>query len=142
MKIYFISESKIFLEEVHFLSTFCGTVDFRISKKTILLGGFFFGQTILSLQGASGQALDYANDYYPIMLVGSVFMVFAVFFRSILSGEGDNRMPMIILGIGTIINIVLDPILEVMIIIVFLKSIVRPKLSVILPSSRTCRRTL
>ena len=46
----------------------------------ILLGGFFFGQTILSLQGASGQALDYANDYYPIMLVGSVFMVFAVFF--------------------------------------------------------------
>ena len=76
----------------------------------ILLGGFFFGQIILSLQGASGQALDYANDYYPIMLVGSVFMVFAVFFRSILSGEGDNRMPMMVLGIGTIINIVLDPI--------------------------------
>ena len=76
----------------------------------ILLGGFFFGQTILSLQGASGQALDYANDYYPIMLVGSVFMVFAVFFRSILSGEGDNKMPMMVLGIGTIINIVLDPI--------------------------------
>ena len=44
------------------------------------------------------------------MLVGSVFMVFAVFFRSILSGEGDNRLPMIVLGIGTLINIFLDPI--------------------------------
>ena len=76
----------------------------------VLLGGFVFGQFILRLQGASGQALHYCNDYYPIMLVRSVFMIFAVFFRSILSGEGDNRMPMIVLGIGTLINIFLDPI--------------------------------
>ena len=76
----------------------------------ILVGGYIFGQQILELQGASGQALDYAFDYYPIMLIGSVFMVFAVFFRSILSGEGDNRMPMMVLGIGTVINIILDPI--------------------------------
>ena len=76
----------------------------------ILVGGYIFGKQILELQGASGQVLDYAFAYYPIMLVGSVFMVFAVFFRSILSGEGDNRMPMMVLGIGTIINIILDPI--------------------------------
>ena len=76
----------------------------------ILVCGYIFGQKILELQGATGQALEYANEYYPIMLVSSVFMVYAVFFRSILSGEGDNRMPMMVLGIGTVINIILDPI--------------------------------
>lgn len=76
----------------------------------ILVSGYVFGQKILELQGATGQALEYANEYYPIMLIGSVFMVYAVFFRSILSGEGDNKMPMMVLGIGTVINIILDPI--------------------------------
>jgi putative MATE family efflux protein len=76
----------------------------------ILIGGNIFGAKILALQGATGQALEFANEYYPIMLIGSVFMVFAVFFRSILSGEGDNKMPMMVLGIGTVLNIILDPI--------------------------------
>ena len=76
----------------------------------IILTGYILGEQVLLFQGASGKALDYAFDYYPLMLIGSIFMVFAVFFRSILSGEGDNKMPMIILGTGTIINIILDPI--------------------------------
>ena len=37
-------------------------------------------------------------------------MVFSVFFRSILSGEGDVMFPMKVLGAGTVINIILDPI--------------------------------
>ena len=38
-------------------------------------------------------------------------MILSVFFRSILSGEGDNILPMKILGMGTLINLILDPIL-------------------------------
>ena len=76
----------------------------------ILTGGFYIGIEILKIQGASGTALNYALEYYTVMMIGAVFMVFAVFFRSILSGEGDNKMPMIILGVGTILNIILDPI--------------------------------
>ena len=38
-------------------------------------------------------------------------MILSVFLRSILSGEGDNTFPMIVLGTGTIINIILDPFL-------------------------------
>ena len=37
-------------------------------------------------------------------------MVFSGFFRSILSGEGDMKTPMMISATGTILNIILDPI--------------------------------
>ena len=37
-------------------------------------------------------------------------MILAIFFRSILSGEGETVLPMKVLGFGTILNIILDPI--------------------------------
>ena len=37
-------------------------------------------------------------------------MIMSIFFRSILSGEGDNLFPMKVLGLGTLINLILDPI--------------------------------
>ena len=56
------------------------------------------------------ETLKYANDYFNIMAFGTIFMVLAIFFRSILSGEGETVLPMKILGVGTILNIILDPI--------------------------------
>ena len=73
--------------------------------------GIFYGDNILKFQGAGNNALKYASEYFYIMLIGIPFMVFSIFFRSILSGEGDNMLPMKILGLGTITNIILDPIL-------------------------------
>jgi len=43
------------------------------------------------------------------MLIGTPFMVLSIFFRSILSGEGDTMLPMKVLGLGTVINLILDP---------------------------------
>jgi putative MATE family efflux protein len=37
-------------------------------------------------------------------------MIFSGFFRSILAGEGDMKFPMMVAGLGTILNIILDPI--------------------------------
>ena len=37
-------------------------------------------------------------------------MIFSGFFRSILSGEGDMKLPMIVTALGTVLNIILDPI--------------------------------
>ena len=37
-------------------------------------------------------------------------MVFSGFFRSILAGEGDMKFPMMVAGLGTVLNIILDPI--------------------------------
>lgn len=76
-----------------------------------ILIGMFGGQNILKFQGANGASLKYASDYFFTMLWGIPFMIFSIFFRSILSGEGDNILPMKILGFGTLVNIALDPVL-------------------------------
>tara|TARA_Y100000590_G_scaffold12896_1_gene15671 strand:- start:118 stop:1077 length:960 start_codon:yes stop_codon:yes gene_type:complete len=44
------------------------------------------------------------------MCIGMPFMIFSGFFRSILAGEGDMKFPMMIAGLGTVLNIILDPI--------------------------------
>jgi len=69
---------------------------------------FFVGEWLIKFQGADETATKAGMDYFSIMILGSIFMILGVFFRSILSGEGDNVFPMKVLGIGTILNIVLD----------------------------------
>ena len=90
------------------------------SEHTILLGlilgtiiiicGFIFGEKFIGVQGADVKTVEVALDYFYIMTAGSIFMVLSVFFRSILSGEGDVMFPMKVLGFGTVLNIILDPI--------------------------------
>ena len=81
----------------------------------ILLGvilnilSFFIGDKLILLQGADEKTLRYSLDYFYIIMAGSIFMILGVFFRSILSGEGDTIFSMKVLGSGTIINILLDP---------------------------------
>ena len=78
----------------------------------LCLLSLIFGQNLLNIQGLDNpKILQFSLDYFNIMFTGSIFMILGVFFRSILSGEGDNIFPVKILGIGTIINIILDPIL-------------------------------
>jgi len=80
----------------------------------ILLASFFiiscylFGENILVFQGGTNP--QYVQDYYYTYLLGIPFMVLNWFFRAILAGEGDTLFPVKLLGIGTIINIILDPI--------------------------------
>jgi len=70
------------------------------------------GDSIMSLElrDASKATKEYATQYFEIMAFGSVFMILAIFCRSILSGEGEIILPMKILGFGTLLNIILDPI--------------------------------
>ena len=72
--------------------------------------GLLFGKEILSLFGAEGEILNLGWEYLHVMCVGMPFMIFSGFFRSILSGEGDMKFPMMVAGLGTILNIILDPI--------------------------------
>ncbi len=91
------------------------------AEHTILIGmiigiimiiiGFYYGDKLLGLQGADEKTIQIALDYFYIMAGGSIFMVLSIFFRSILSGEGEMMFPMIVMGIGTVLNIILDPIL-------------------------------
>ena len=72
--------------------------------------GLLFGDNILKYQGGNQEVVLNASDYFYTMLCGTPFMILSIFFRSILSGEGDNMMPMKVLGLGTLINLILDPI--------------------------------
>ena len=74
-----------------------------------VLIGIFFGNTIIGSQSPDAKVFLNASDYFYTMLWGTPFMILSIFFRSILSGEGDNIMPMKVLGLGTLINLILDP---------------------------------
>ncbi len=81
------------------------TITSRFNKayETSLEAVFTIGGTFLFLF----MVMIYA-DSYPLNLV--MVAIFSGFFRSILSGEGDMKFPMMVAGLGTVLNIILDPI--------------------------------
>ena len=72
--------------------------------------GIYYGQKILIVLGAEGEILVLAWEYLSMIVLGLPFMVFSGFFRSILAGEGDMKFPMMVAGLGTLLNTILDPI--------------------------------
>ena len=72
--------------------------------------GLYYGKDILAIFGAEGNILTLGWDYLSMIVLGLPFMVFSGFFRSILAGEGNMKFPMMVAGLGTILNIILDPI--------------------------------
>jgi len=90
-----------------------------VAQNSILMACFFsifilsfiylFGKPLLSLQVKGTEILTLALDYFYIMAFGSIFLIFSIFIRGILIGEGESMLPMWALGIGTILNIILDP---------------------------------
>ncbi|MGY8780477.1 MAG: MATE family efflux transporter [Fidelibacterota bacterium] len=72
--------------------------------------GLYYGRDLLQRLGATEAVLPLSWNYLKVSLIGLPFMVFSTFFRSILSGEGDMKLPMLVAGLGTILNVILDPI--------------------------------
>lgn len=72
--------------------------------------GLTWGKPVLTILGAPPHILPLAWSYFRVIAMGYIFMVSSIFFRSILSGEGDVKTPVMIQGGGTILNIILDPI--------------------------------
>lgn len=72
--------------------------------------GIYYGEKILIGLGAEGEILVLAWEYLSMIVLGLPFMVFSGFFRSILAGEGDMKFPMMVAGLGTLLNTILDPI--------------------------------
>ena len=76
----------------------------------MVIVGLLFGKQMLVLLGATPELINMAWSYLRIIAIGIFFMVFSGFFRSILAGEGDMKTAMVISAVGTVLNIVLDPI--------------------------------
>lgn len=93
----------------------------RTASQTILIGflstivltvlGVIYGKGLLSILGAEGEILSIAYSYLRILTFGLGLVIFSMFFRAILAGEGETKIPMIIGLIGTVLNLILDPIL-------------------------------
>lgn len=75
------------------------------------IAGPFLTRPLFVLLGASPQMLPYILDYINIILYGSLFQYFAMIGNGILRGEGNTVTPMQVMVLGTLVNIVLDPLL-------------------------------
>lgn len=66
---------------------------------------------ILEMIGASRNTIGYAREYLTYVAIGAPFVMFGTAFGNIVRGEGAAKESMIGNMIGTIINIIMDPIL-------------------------------
>ena len=74
-------------------------------------GGLLFGKQMLLGIGVPENLLELAWAYFSVLAVGFAFQVMAILFRSIFTGEGEVKLPVMIQAGATVLNIVLDPIL-------------------------------
>ena len=65
---------------------------------------------LLRLIGAKGNVLNLALKYSKIILAGMFFLIFNNIASGIMNGEGNTKRTMYANTIGTIVNIILDPI--------------------------------
>ena len=77
---------------------------------SLTIFGLLIGKKVLSSLGTPDEMLDESWSYLKVTCYGMTFIVFAIVFRSILAGEGDMKFPVMVAVIGTILNLILDPI--------------------------------
>jgi putative MATE family efflux protein len=75
-----------------------------------VLSGLFKTDALLYLFGATDTLLGYARDYIQIIFIGSIPFAFVMTSNNIIRSEGNAKESMIIMVIGTGLNIILDPI--------------------------------
>lgn len=75
---------------------------------SISIIGFIFLKPILIFFGASPAVLPYATDYMQIILLGVVFFAIGTGMNNFIRAEGNPRIAMKTMLIGTVTNIILD----------------------------------
>lgn len=72
--------------------------------------GYVFTDEIFTLLGANEDLLPEIHQYMDLWFLGSVFLIGPMIGNAILRASGDTKTPSIIMGLGGIINAILDPI--------------------------------
>lgn len=83
-------------------------VFFIIIGLSLTIFGLIFLEKILILFGASSNVLPYAIDYMRIILPGSIFLAVGTGMNNFIRAEGNPKIAMNTMLIGTITNIILD----------------------------------
>ncbi|MCT4594231.1 MAG: MATE family efflux transporter [Anaeromicrobium sp.] len=81
---------------------------FIVSIITAFLS-FIFIEPILKIFGATDNLLPYGVEYLRIILIGSIYFPFVVCANNLIRAEGNAKVSMVIMVIGTGLNIILDP---------------------------------
>ena len=76
----------------------------------ITILGLIFAPNFLDLVGAKGNIKELGVRYLRVAFFGSIFVNFAQAGNMTMRGEGALKQFMIIMGVGAILNIILDPI--------------------------------
>lgn len=97
-------------DQVKYVSGFCfyGCIVFGLIMMGIFLGGM---ESILGLIGASENTYQFSKEYLTYIGYGAIFVVVSNAYGNIVRGEGAARISMIGMMLGTIVNIVLDPVM-------------------------------
>jgi len=72
---------------------------------------FIFTEALFSLLGASDALMPLIKDYMYIWYAGAVLLVMPMVGNSILRASGDTKTPSLMMGVGGLLNAILDPIL-------------------------------
>lgn len=81
---------------------------FLIIGISLTVLGLIFLKPILIFFGASPAVLPYATDYTRIILLGSIFLALGTGMNTFIRAEGNPRVAMNTMLIGTVTNIILD----------------------------------
>ncbi len=81
---------------------------FLIIGISLTIFGLIFLKPILTLFGASPTLLPLASDYLRIILIGSTFLALGTGMNNFIRAEGNPKVAMNTMLIGTITNIILD----------------------------------
>ena len=76
----------------------------------ITILGLIFAPNFLDLVGAKGNIKELGVRYLRVVFFGSIFVNFAQAGNMTMRGEGALKQSMMIMGIGALLNIILDPI--------------------------------
>ena len=100
-------------ERAWHISSFCcyGAVGLGVIVAFFSMLGM---EGILKLIGASENTIGFARQYLMIISIGAPTILFSTAFANILRGEGAARESMVGNLLGTIVNIVLDPVMILM----------------------------
>lgn len=92
------------------VSAFCcyGSLVWGVVMVFVFLAAMPF---ILSVIGTSEYTIDYARDYLFWISLGAPFIIFANAFCNLIRGEGAATASMVGNMVGTVVNIILDPIM-------------------------------
>jgi len=89
--------------QIFFISAFWGFL--------FILVAVLFADELLPLMGATPDIIEYSKQYFVITSYGAPLVVLAMVMSSLIRGSGDAVKPMVIMVLGTVINIILDPLM-------------------------------